>query len=466
MAPGKKRLDLILVERGLAPTRAKAQSMILAGLVYAGTQRLDKAGAPYDESLPVEVRGREHPYVSRGGVKLAAALVEFAVGPEGKTALDVGASTGGFTDCLLQGGAKSVVALDVGKGQMDWKLRSDPRVKLEEGFNARNLSPENVAGPFDLAVIDVSFISLALVLPRVATVLTEGGVVISLVKPQFEAGRGEVGKGGVVRDAGVMERAVDKVVAVGESSGLIPLGRIESPITGAKGNREFFAAFLNPPKGNKLLVPRGAPFPRVETVGTTFYPIVDRAASLAPLIRAGVKYAQLRVKDLAGERLEHEIIAAIKLAREGGCALFINDYWELATRHGAYGVHLGQEDVVGADVDAIQKAGLRLGVSAHDHLEGAVARALRPSYVAFGPIFFTKLKAMRFAPQGVEKLRAWVRMNPFPVVAIGGITLENAPEVLTAKPAFISVVGDVANSPDPEGRAREWAELLKKSGRP
>lgn len=349
---------------------------------------------------------------------------------------------------------------------MDWKLRSDPRVKLVEGFNARNLSPENVAGPFDLAVIDVSFISLALVLPRVATVVTEGGVVISLVKPQFEAGRGEVGKGGVVRDPAVMERAVDKVVAVGESSGLLPLGRIESPITGAKGNREFFAAFLNPPKGNKLLVPRGAPFPKVETVGTTFYPIVDRAASLAPLIRAGVKYAQLRVKDLAGELLEHEIIAAIKLAGEGGCALFINDYWEFATRHGAYGVHLGQEDVVGADVDAIQKAGLRLGVSAHDHLEGAVARALRPSYVAFGPIFFTKLKAMRFAPQGVEKLKAWVRMNPFPVVAIGGITLENAPEVLTAKPAFISVVGDVANSPDPEGRAREWAGLLKKSGQP
>jgi len=456
----KKRLDVLLVERGLAPTRAQAQSLILAGLVYGGGQKLEKAGTQFDESAEIEVRGKEHPYVSRGGVKLSAALKDFAVNPEGKTAVDVGASTGGFTDCLLQNGAKSVLALDVGKGQMDWKLRTDPRVKVVEGFNARNLSPETAGGFFDIAVIDVSFISLDLVLERAASVVVEGGIIIALVKPQFEAGRAEVGKGGVIKDPKVMEKTVEKVVALGISLNLVLLGRSESPITGAKGNREFFAVFLNPPKDDKLLVRRERPFPRTETSGTTFYPITNRGESLKPLIRAGVKMFQLRIKDLTGEQLETEIATAIKLSRESGCMLFINDFWELAVKHGAFGVHLGQEDIVGADLDLIQKAGLRLGVSSHDHLEGARARALRPSYIAFGPVFHTQLKSMRFAPQGVERLKAWKSMNPFPIVAIGGITLENAAEVLTARPDFISVVGDVANAPDPEGRAAQWLRLL------
>ncbi len=246
MASNKKRLDLLLVERGLAPTRARGQSFILSGNVFVNGQKAEKAGEAVAEDAIIEVKGKDHPYVGRGGLKLAAALDAFSIDPAKKTALDIGASTGGFTDCLLQRGAAKVVAVDVGSNQIDWKLRNDPRVTVIEEFNARNLKMEDVGGPFDIIVIDVSFISLELILPPAAAALVPGGVCIALVKPQFEAGREEVGSGGIVRDPKVHKRVVDKILALGSGLGLSAIGHIDSPIEGTKGNREFLAAFRKP----------------------------------------------------------------------------------------------------------------------------------------------------------------------------------------------------------------------------
>jgi len=235
---GRVRLDQTLVERGLAPSRARAQSLILAGLVRVDGLLADKAGKAVAEGARVEVIGPDHPWVSRGGVKLAAALAAFDVDPSGKRCLDVGASTGGFTDVLLERGAVQVVALDVGRGQLDWKLRSDPRVVVIEGVNARLLAPEDVPGPFGVVTVDVSFISLRLVLPALLGVLAAGGDLVALVKPQFEAGRGQVGKGGVVRDPEVREQAIVAVLEAAAALGLACLGRMPSPIAGPAGNVE------------------------------------------------------------------------------------------------------------------------------------------------------------------------------------------------------------------------------------
>ncbi|TAM48657.1 MAG: TlyA family RNA methyltransferase [Acidobacteria bacterium] len=235
---GRGRLDQALVERGLAPSRARAQSWILAGLVRVDGELADKAGRTVAAQSRIEVIGPDHPWVSRGGVKLAAALAAFAVDPAGKRCLDVGASTGGFTHVLLEGGAAKVVALDVGRGQLDWKLRSDPRVVVMEGVNARLLVANDVPGPFAIITADVSFISLRLVLPALVGLLAAGGDVVALVKPQFEAGRGQVGKGGVVRDPEVREHAIVAVLEAAAALGLACMGRIPSPIPGPAGNVE------------------------------------------------------------------------------------------------------------------------------------------------------------------------------------------------------------------------------------
>ncbi len=234
----KERLDVLLVRRGLCPSREKAQRLIMAGEVFSNGTRMDKSSQVLAVDVPLEVRGAAR-YVGRGGLKLECALGHFAVDPAGKVCLDVGASTGGFTDCLLQHGAAQVIALDVGHGQLDWKIRSDPRVVVMEHCNARHLKVGDLPGNPALAVVDVSFISLTLVLPPVAHLLTDGGVILALIKPQFELGRGEVGRGGVVRDAAAHTRAVDKIrdftIALGWTWG----GVVESPITGAEGNQEF-----------------------------------------------------------------------------------------------------------------------------------------------------------------------------------------------------------------------------------
>lgn len=239
----RTRLDRLLVLRGLASTREKAQALILAGSVSVEGRRVDKAGTPVDDGANVAVAGPPHPYVSRGGVKLAAALDAFGLDPTGAVCLDVGASTGGFTDCLLQRGAARVYAVDVGHGQIDARLRADPRVVVRERVNARSLSRDDVPEPIRLATIDVSFISTRLILPAVAPLLERAGALVVLVKPQFEAGRAEVGKGGIVRSEAVRRRVLASVEGYGRDAGLEPIGSIRSPIRGAHGNEEFLLAF-------------------------------------------------------------------------------------------------------------------------------------------------------------------------------------------------------------------------------
>jgi 23S rRNA (cytidine1920-2'-O)/16S rRNA (cytidine1409-2'-O)-methyltransferase len=234
------RLDLLLVERGLAPSRERARALILAGQVKVNGAPARKAGEAVPADARVELLKPDHPYVGRGGVKLAHALDVFGIKVEDCNALDIGASTGGFSDVLLRRGATRVVALDVGHGQIDWSLRNDPRVVVVEGVNARTLTPDQVPGPFDLVTIDVSFISLRYILPVLPPLLKAGADVVVLVKPQFEAGRREVGKGGLVKNPAVQQRVIDEVVASASEVGLEHLETTESPVTGASGNREFF----------------------------------------------------------------------------------------------------------------------------------------------------------------------------------------------------------------------------------
>ncbi len=233
----KMRLDQILVERGLADSREKARALILAGSVTVDGQKSDKPGHSFPEDCRVEV-AEPMPYVSRGGFKLAAALDRFQIDPRNRVCLDVGSSTGGFTDCLLQRGAARVYAIDVGHGQLDWKLRNDSRVVVREGVNARYLRAEDFPEKFDLAVCDASFISATLLIPAIAPLLAESGEMVILVKPQFEVGREQVGKRGIVRDPELHRAACDKVRAAVEALGFTA-SLIDSPILGAEGNREF-----------------------------------------------------------------------------------------------------------------------------------------------------------------------------------------------------------------------------------
>jgi 23S rRNA (cytidine1920-2'-O)/16S rRNA (cytidine1409-2'-O)-methyltransferase len=238
----KTRLDVALVERGLAETRAAAQRLVMAGLVFSNDKRLDKAGQGIAPDTPLEVRGQPHPYVSRGGLKLAKALDHFAIPVAGRVALDVGASTGGFTDCLLQRGAARVYAVDVGTNQLAWKLRADPRVVSMEKTNVRELAlPQKV----DIIVCDVSFIGLRTALPAALALAAPDGHLVALIKPQFEVGKGRVGKGGIVREPALHEEVCDTIATwLGAQPGWIVLGVVESPITGADGNREFLIGGL------------------------------------------------------------------------------------------------------------------------------------------------------------------------------------------------------------------------------
>ena len=245
----RERIDKILVERGLAPTRTRAQALVMAGAVLVGEQRVEKSSETFELDAEVRVRGADDPaarYVGRGGLKLERALREFALDVRGLVCLDVGASTGGFTDCLLQHGAARVVAVDVGHNQLAWSVRQDARVEVREGVNARYLRREEFEAEFDLIVMDVSFISAAKVLPALVPLLKEGGRAVVLVKPQFEVGRGEVGKGGIVTDPAQHARVVEEVSAAARELGLRVGGVVESPLTGADGNREFLALYERP----------------------------------------------------------------------------------------------------------------------------------------------------------------------------------------------------------------------------
>jgi 23S rRNA (cytidine1920-2'-O)/16S rRNA (cytidine1409-2'-O)-methyltransferase len=235
----KRRADQLLVDRGLADSRAKAQALILAGLVYAGERRIDKSGELVVDSAHIEVRGRDHPWVSRGGVKLAHALDHFAIEVTDLVALDIGASTGGFVDVLLSRGAARVHAVDVGRGQLAWKLRQDPRVVVRDGINARYLSEAEIPEPVDIITCDASFIGLATVLPAALALAKPRAQLVALVKPQFEAGPRAVGKGGVVRDPEVHRMVCEAAAAWVASRCWSVVGVTDSPITGPAGNREF-----------------------------------------------------------------------------------------------------------------------------------------------------------------------------------------------------------------------------------
>ena len=240
-----KRVDLELVERGLAESRERARALIMAGLVFSAERRVVKAGETVAVGAPLEVRGRDHPWVSRGGLKLVAGLDHFALDPAGLVAVDVGASTGGFTDVLLSRGAARVYAVDVGHGQLAWKLRQDPRVVVLERTNARALSRTEIPEPVDLIVCDASFIGLSVVLPAALALAAPGARLVALVKPQFEVGRGQVGKGGIVRDAALHQEVCARIAEwLAAQPGWALLGLTDSPITGQDGNREFLIGGL------------------------------------------------------------------------------------------------------------------------------------------------------------------------------------------------------------------------------
>jgi 23S rRNA (cytidine1920-2'-O)/16S rRNA (cytidine1409-2'-O)-methyltransferase len=236
----RTRLDVLVVARGLAPSRERAQALIIAGHVTVDGQPITKAGAAVASGAAIALVAPDHPYVGRGGIKLAHALDTFAVAVDGRRALDVGASTGGFTDVLLQRGARDVIALDVGHGQLDWRLRNDPRVLVREGVNARHLTAADVPHVVDLVTIDVAFISLGHIFPALPPFLGAGSDIIALVKPQFEAGREHVGKGGLVTDPAVHDAVIAQATERAAGAGLARAGMTASPITGASGNREFF----------------------------------------------------------------------------------------------------------------------------------------------------------------------------------------------------------------------------------
>ena len=242
----RERIDKLLVERGLAESRTKAQAMVMAGVVLVNEQRVEKPSDQFVPGAEIRIKRADDPtsrYVGRGGLKLEAALREFQIDVRGLVCLDVGASTGGFTDCLLQNGAAKVFAIDVGHNQIDWRLRNDPRVEVREGVNARYLAPDDFPTSFDLVVIDVSFISLIKILPSVVPLLKSSASLVVLIKPQFEVGRGEVGSGGVVRDQAKRVKAVNNVNEFASALELKIEGTIESPITGAEGNIEYLAHY-------------------------------------------------------------------------------------------------------------------------------------------------------------------------------------------------------------------------------
>jgi 23S rRNA (cytidine1920-2'-O)/16S rRNA (cytidine1409-2'-O)-methyltransferase len=242
----KQRLDRLLVERGVAPSRQRAQAMIMAGKVLVNNQPVDKSGCMVRHNDDIELKGEDIPYVSRGGLKLEGALQSLELNPAGLVCLDVGASTGGFTDCLLQNGAVRVYAVDVGYGQLAWKLRQDPRVAVFERTNIRQMQTDAITEPVDLATIDVSFISLRIVVPAVAAFLKNGARILALIKPQFEVGKNQVGKGGVVRDASLHHRVIHNLSRFFVELGFISETVIPSPILGPKGNREFFILLQRP----------------------------------------------------------------------------------------------------------------------------------------------------------------------------------------------------------------------------
>ncbi len=248
----KERLDVILVDKGFFESREKAKASIMAGLIFVDGERADKPGTTFSEKCSIEVKGKSIPYVSRGGLKLEKAITEFKIDLEDLTCVDVGASTGGFTDVMLKNGAKKVYSVDVGYGQLAWELRNDPRVICMERTNFRYVTKDQISELLDFGSVDVAFISLKLILPPLKALLKPFGKVVCLVKPQFEAGRSKVGKGGIVRDPSVHEEVINKVIGYAEENGLYPISLTFSPIKGTKGNIEYLLLLSNKKCDNKI----------------------------------------------------------------------------------------------------------------------------------------------------------------------------------------------------------------------
>ena len=248
----KERLDVLLVKRNLAASREKAKAIIMSGIVYVDGQKEDKAGTTFPEEATIEVRGHTLPYVSRGGLKLEKAMTHFSISLDGMVCMDIGASTGGFTDCMLQNGAKKVYSVDVGYGQFAWKLRQDPRVVCMEKTNIRYVTPEDIDDVLDFASVDVSFISLTKVLPAAYALLKDGGQMVCLIKPQFEAGREKVGKKGVVRDKAVHEEVIERIITFALENGFSVHHLEYSPIKGPEGNIEYLLHLKKHPEGTRV----------------------------------------------------------------------------------------------------------------------------------------------------------------------------------------------------------------------
>lgn len=275
----KERIDVLLVEQGFYESREKAKAAVMAGIVYAGTERIEKAGMKIPRDTEIRVKGSVHPYVSRGGLKLEKALKTFGIDMTGRTMLDIGSSTGGFTDCALQHGARYVYAIDVGYNQLDWSLRNDERVNVMERTNFRYMTPEDLKGPRpDFASIDVSFISLRIILPPLKALLDKPGDVAALIKPQFEAGREKVGKSGVVRDPKVHREVLTEVLTFAHGLGFELKGLTFSPITGGEGNIEFLAHWRVPPEGEILSEEPGSAEQTPEFLGQWIDGTVQQAA--------------------------------------------------------------------------------------------------------------------------------------------------------------------------------------------
>jgi 23S rRNA (cytidine1920-2'-O)/16S rRNA (cytidine1409-2'-O)-methyltransferase len=267
VAEGKERIDILLVENGFFESREKARAAMMAGLVFVDNERAEKAGTKVARSVIITVKGAIHPYVGRGGLKLEKALKFFDIDLTGSVMLDIGASTGGFTDCALQHGASSVYAIDVGYNQLDWSLRNDPRVIVMERTNFRYMQPDKLTGPVpSVATIDVSFISLKLIMPPLRSILAPNGITVALIKPQFEAGRDKVGKSGVVKDSKIHREVLDTILKFAQDQGFRLNGLTFSPITGGEGNIEFLACWT--------LVPN-----ELELESQDFYPLIDRVIS-------------------------------------------------------------------------------------------------------------------------------------------------------------------------------------------
>ena len=433
----KIRLDQYLCQNGLVQSRERAKALIMSGIVFVDEQKVDKAGEMINPDAKVEVRGHDIGYVSRGGLKLEKAMQVFPMRPDGKVCMDIGASTGGFTDCMLQNGAVKVYAVDVGYGQLAWSLRTDERVVNMERTNIRNVKPEDLSEPVAFFSVDVSFISLKHIFPVADAITTPDAVGVCLVKPQFEAGREKVGKKGVVREPATHREVLEMAQGYAMANHFTPAGLDFSPIKGPEGNIEFL--------GHLTL----ADVPGIQP---------DTADVVAQAIDGGATFVQLREKCLDEHDLlaEAEELSALCHARH--VPFVIDDNVEIALAAGADGVHVGQSDMAAKRARALLGPDKILGVSAHNAAEALAAQADGADYLGCGAAFVTGTK-LDAHPVTAETMRAVTAAVNIPVVAIGGIDAANLLQLQGRGLAGVAVVSAIFAQADPCAASRELYRL-------